>query len=156
MASKRRIKKLQIHEKERCNGWLFIEWRTRKWIRDACREITEKHINLSVLNMMKKDIPWDIVEVLRQADICGIYIPEEYGVFGGGALEMAIVMEELSRGAQVLQSLSVQQVLDLIQSSSLVMMTRRNVPSWYSGGEKVSRIWYYRSKLLVRCWRYRN
>jgi len=71
----------------------------QKMIRDACREITEKHIK-PVRAKYDEDgtFPWDIVEILRQADIFGVYIPEEYGGFGGGALEMAIVMEELSRG----------------------------------------------------------
>jgi len=68
-------------------------------IRDSCREIAEKHIK-PVRAKYDEDatFPRDIVEVFRQADIFGIYIPEEYGGFGGGALEMAIAMEELSRG----------------------------------------------------------
>lgn len=71
----------------------------QKMIRDACREIVEKHIK-PVRAKYDEDgtFPWDIIEVLRQADIFGIFIPEEYGGFGGGALEMAITMEELSRG----------------------------------------------------------
>lgn len=41
--------------------------------------------------------PHDIVKVLAESDLCGVYIPEEYGGLGGGILEMAIVVEELSR-----------------------------------------------------------
>ena len=71
----------------------------QKMIRDACREIAEEHIK-PVRAKYDEDgtFPWDIVEVLRQADIFGVYIPEEYGGFGGGVLEMAIAMEEISRG----------------------------------------------------------
>ncbi len=65
---------------------------------DSCREIAENHIKpVRAKHDEEGTFPWDIVEVLRQADIFGIYIPEEYGGFGGGSMEMAIVMEELSR-----------------------------------------------------------
>lgn len=41
--------------------------------------------------------PHDIMKILSDSDLCGVYIPEEYGGLGGGILEMAIVVEELSR-----------------------------------------------------------
>lgn len=41
--------------------------------------------------------PHDIVKILADSDLCGVYIPEEYGGLGGGILEMSIVVEELSR-----------------------------------------------------------
>lgn len=41
--------------------------------------------------------PNDIVKILADSDLCGVYIPEEYGGLGGGILEMALVVEELSR-----------------------------------------------------------
>ncbi len=41
--------------------------------------------------------PHDIIKILADADLCGVYIPEEYGGLGGGILEMALVVEELSR-----------------------------------------------------------
>ena len=71
----------------------------QKMIRDACREIVEKHIKPVRAKYDEEGIfPWDILELLRQADIFGIYLPEEYGGFGGGTFEMSLVMEELSRG----------------------------------------------------------
>ncbi len=67
-------------------------------IRDACREIAEEHIKpVRAKYDEEGTFPWDIVEVLRQADIFGVFIPEEYGGFGGGSLETVIVVEELSR-----------------------------------------------------------
>ncbi len=67
-------------------------------IRDACREIAEDYIKpVRAKYDEEGTFPWDIFEVLRQADICGVYIPEEYGGFGGGTFEMAIAVEELSR-----------------------------------------------------------
>jgi alkylation response protein AidB-like acyl-CoA dehydrogenase len=41
--------------------------------------------------------PWDIVEVLADAGLFGVYIPEEYGGRGMGVFELVLVVEELSR-----------------------------------------------------------
>src|SRR5690554_4383126 len=41
--------------------------------------------------------PRDIIKVLADSDLCGVYIPEEYGGLGGGVFEMALVVEQLSR-----------------------------------------------------------
>jgi butyryl-CoA dehydrogenase len=41
--------------------------------------------------------PSDIVEILAASDLCGVYIPEEYGGLGGGVFEMSLVVEQLSR-----------------------------------------------------------
>lgn len=71
----------------------------QKMIRDACREITEEHIKpIRAKYDEEGSFPWEIIEVLRQADLTGLFIPEEYGGFGGGTLDMSIAMEELSRG----------------------------------------------------------
>jgi alkylation response protein AidB-like acyl-CoA dehydrogenase len=43
------------------------------------------------------EFPWEIVKVLAEADICGVYIPAEYGGLGGGVMEMVVATEELSR-----------------------------------------------------------
>ncbi len=68
-------------------------------IRDSCREITEQHIKpVRARYDEDAEFPWDIIEILRQADIFGVSLPEEYGGFGGGVLESVIAMEELSRG----------------------------------------------------------
>ena len=41
--------------------------------------------------------PMDIVKVLADSDLCGVYIEEKYGGLGGGVFEMSLVVEELSR-----------------------------------------------------------
>lgn len=43
------------------------------------------------------EFPWEIMKVLAASDLCGVYIPEEYGGIGGGVLEQVLVVEELSR-----------------------------------------------------------
>ena len=41
--------------------------------------------------------PHDIIKILADSDLCGVYISEEYGGLGGGIFEMALVVEQLSR-----------------------------------------------------------
>ena len=43
------------------------------------------------------EFPWDIVKVMSDADLFGLYIPEAYGGMGGGVMELVIAVEELSR-----------------------------------------------------------
>ena len=45
----------------------------------------------------KEEFPWDVVKVLAQSDLFGVYIPEEYGGMGFGVFELCLVIEELSR-----------------------------------------------------------
>ncbi len=41
--------------------------------------------------------PWDIIKILADAGLFGIYIPEEYGGLGFGNLENCLAVEELSK-----------------------------------------------------------
>jgi len=43
------------------------------------------------------EYPWSVIEALRDADLMGIWIPEEYGGKGAGVLDLCIVVEELSK-----------------------------------------------------------
>ena len=45
----------------------------------------------------KEEFPWPVVEELAKSDLCGVYIPQEYGGFGGGIFELCLVVEELSK-----------------------------------------------------------
>jgi alkylation response protein AidB-like acyl-CoA dehydrogenase len=44
-----------------------------------------------------EEFPWPIVKEMAQADLCGIYIPEEYGGFGKGVMGLVLVTEELCK-----------------------------------------------------------
>ena len=44
-----------------------------------------------------QEVPWDIINILAEAGLFGIYIPEEYGGLGFGNLENCLAIEELSR-----------------------------------------------------------
>ncbi|MFH1310069.1 MAG: acyl-CoA dehydrogenase family protein [Candidatus Omnitrophota bacterium] len=71
----------------------------QQMIRDLCRQIAEEKIKPVAAEYDERgEFPWDIVKIFAEADICGVYIPEEYGGMGGGVLEMAIAAEELSWG----------------------------------------------------------
>jgi alkylation response protein AidB-like acyl-CoA dehydrogenase len=45
----------------------------------------------------KEEFPWEIMKVLADTDLFGVYIPEEYGGLGGGIFDLCLVVEELSR-----------------------------------------------------------
>jgi len=67
-------------------------------IRDLARQIAnEKMRPVAAKYDETEEFAWEIVKVLADSDIFGIYIPEEYGGLGGGVMEMCIVAEELSR-----------------------------------------------------------
>ncbi|MGB3082452.1 MAG: acyl-CoA dehydrogenase [Candidatus Omnitrophota bacterium] len=71
----------------------------QKMIKELCRQIAEEKIKpVAAEYDEKNEFPWEIVKVLAESDICGIYIPEEYGGMGGGVFELAIATEELSWG----------------------------------------------------------
>jgi len=44
-----------------------------------------------------EEFPWEIINVLADAGLFGIYIPEEYGGLGFGNLENCLAIEELSK-----------------------------------------------------------
>jgi len=67
-------------------------------IADLARRIAvEKILPVREKYDRSDEFPWEIVEAIAESDLYGVFIPEEYGGFGGGVTEMAIVTEELSR-----------------------------------------------------------
>ncbi len=67
-------------------------------IRDLARQIAEEKIVPVRAELDETgEFPWDIMKVLAQSDLFGLFIPEEYGGLGKGCLELAIAVEELSR-----------------------------------------------------------
>jgi len=71
----------------------------QQMIKDLCFKIAEEKIKPVAAEYDEKgEFAWDIVKVLAESDIYGVFIPEEYGGMGGGVLEMAIATEQLSWG----------------------------------------------------------
>jgi len=66
-------------------------------IKELARQIAEEKIKPVRAELdEKEEFPWDIMKVLAQSDLFGLYIPEEYGGFGGGSFENVLAVEELS------------------------------------------------------------
>jgi butyryl-CoA dehydrogenase len=67
-------------------------------IRDLARQIAEEKIVPVRAELDETgEFPWDVMKVLAQSDLFGLFIPEEYGGLGKGCLELCIAVEELSR-----------------------------------------------------------
>ena len=67
-------------------------------IRDLARQISEDKIVPVRAELDETgEFPWDIMKVLAQSDLFGLFIPEEYGGLGKGCMELCIAVEELSR-----------------------------------------------------------
>jgi alkylation response protein AidB-like acyl-CoA dehydrogenase len=67
-------------------------------IKELTRQIAEEKV-VPVREELddKEEFPWEIMKVLAQSDLFGLFIPEEYGGLGKGCLELCIAVEELSR-----------------------------------------------------------
>jgi butyryl-CoA dehydrogenase len=71
----------------------------QQMIIDTAREITnEKIIPVRAELDEKNQFPREILEDMAKADMFSIFVPEEYGGFGGGCFEIVLAMEELARG----------------------------------------------------------
>ena len=70
----------------------------QKEIRSLTRTIAEEQV-LPVRAALdeKEQFPTEIMKILADAGLFGVYIAEEYGGLGGGLLDLCLVVEELSR-----------------------------------------------------------
>jgi len=69
-------------------------------MKEVARELAEKKIRpIAAEYDEKNEFPAEIVPVLAESDLCGVYIPEEYGGAGGETpiMNMCVVVEELSK-----------------------------------------------------------
>jgi alkylation response protein AidB-like acyl-CoA dehydrogenase len=70
----------------------------QQMIKELAAKIADEKIAPVAIEYDEKGIfPHDIIKILADSDLCGVYISEEYGGLGGGILEMSLVVEELSR-----------------------------------------------------------
>ncbi len=70
----------------------------QQMIKELAAKIADEKIKPVALKYDEEGtFPHDIVKILADSDLFGVYIGEEYGGFGGGIFEMALVVEELSR-----------------------------------------------------------
>jgi alkylation response protein AidB-like acyl-CoA dehydrogenase len=70
----------------------------QEMIRDTARQIGEEIILPNRARWDEEEcFPTEALDALAKADMMGVYIPEEYGGMGGGALDLCIAVEELSK-----------------------------------------------------------
>lgn len=70
----------------------------QRMIRDLAARIADERVAPVAAELdEKEEFPWDLMKVLAEADLCGVYIPEQFGGLGGGVFEQVLVVEELSR-----------------------------------------------------------
>jgi butyryl-CoA dehydrogenase len=78
-------------------NYLLTEEQTM--VRDLARQITDEKIRPVAAEYDRSEkFPWDIMKVMAQSDLFGVYIEEKYGGMGGGILELCLATEEFSRG----------------------------------------------------------
>lgn len=71
----------------------------QEMIVDIARQITDEKIIPNRAELDEKDeFPRAILESIGQADLFGVPIPEEYGGFGGGCMDIVLTLEQLGRG----------------------------------------------------------
>lgn len=79
-------------------GLSFSLTEEQRAFRQTVREIAEDKIAPRAAEIDETDeYPWDIDELLVDSGLAGVSYPEEYGGSGGGAVELCILMEEISR-----------------------------------------------------------
>ncbi len=67
-------------------------------IRDLARQIAEEKIVPVRAELDEQNkFPWEIMKAMAQADLFGLFIPEEHGGLGKQSLELCIAVEELSK-----------------------------------------------------------
>ena len=67
-------------------------------IRDLCKQIAEEKIKPVRAHYDETgEFPWEMVKLMAQSDLFGVWIEEQYGGMGGGVMDMVIVVEELSK-----------------------------------------------------------
>jgi butyryl-CoA dehydrogenase len=71
----------------------------QQMLQDLARQISNERIKPIRAELDETEtFPWDIMNDLAQADLCGTVIPEEYGGLGLGCLENVLVLEALAMG----------------------------------------------------------
>jgi len=70
----------------------------QQMIKDLAAKIAKEKIEpVAAQYDESEEFPHEIVEVLAKSDLFRVFIPEEYDGLGGGAFEMSLVVEELSK-----------------------------------------------------------
>jgi len=70
----------------------------QKMVRDLARKIAEEKIKpVAAKYDQSEEYPWDMIKIIADAGLFGLFIPEEFGGMGTNVLNLCIATEELSR-----------------------------------------------------------
>jgi len=70
----------------------------QKMIQEMARKIAREKVAPIAAKLDETgEFPWEIMKVLSEVGLMGVYIPQEYGGLGFGAFELCLTVEELSR-----------------------------------------------------------
>lgn len=82
------------------NGLNFTFTDEQEAFRQSVRQLAEDKIMPRAAEIDEADeYPWDIDELLVKAGFAGVSYPEEHGGAGGGATELCLLVEEISRAS---------------------------------------------------------
>ncbi|MDZ7719035.1 MAG: acyl-CoA dehydrogenase family protein [Balneolaceae bacterium] len=83
---------------EKKNDLSFELSQDHQMIRDSVRDFTERHIAPDVIERdQKKEFPHDIIKMLADQGLLGIYHSEEYGGAGFDTVSFCLALEEIAR-----------------------------------------------------------
>jgi alkylation response protein AidB-like acyl-CoA dehydrogenase len=81
-------------------GLSFTLTEEQQAFRSSVRQLVEDKIEPRAAEIDESDeYPWDIDDLLIRNGLSGVSYPEEFGGAGGGAVELAILVEEISRAS---------------------------------------------------------
>ncbi|MBI4708415.1 MAG: acyl-CoA dehydrogenase family protein [Candidatus Omnitrophica bacterium] len=70
----------------------------QKMVRDLAKKIADEKIRpVAAKYDQTEEYPWDVIKVIAEAGLFGLFIPEAYGGMSVGVLNLCIATEELSR-----------------------------------------------------------
>ncbi len=70
----------------------------QKMIKDLAHRIAEEKIRpVAAKYDQSEEYPWDVIKVIAESDLFGLFIPEEYGGLSVNVLNLCLATEEFSR-----------------------------------------------------------
>ncbi len=70
----------------------------QKMIRELAHKIAEEKVRpVAARYDQSEEYPWEVIKVIAESDLFGLFIPEEYGGLGVNVLNLCVATEELSR-----------------------------------------------------------
>ncbi len=70
----------------------------QKMIKELAHKIAEEKIRPAAAKYdISEEYPWDVLKVMAESDMFGLFIPEEYGGLGTNVMNLCLATEEFSR-----------------------------------------------------------